>query len=135
MQQTPPSISVGPTYKSLLRQVILATANAMATNPDFVVYLRAQNLDSAQSVDVAEKPAIGGLFSAADSFGFYSSKGTDLHRWWNDQPGWQSQGNLLARLRHMFDNLQASTAAAKQQDALFMDPEVDNPSTRKPTTR
>ena len=27
----------------------------------------------------------------------------------------------------MFDNLEASAASAKQQDALLMDPEVDNP--------
>ena len=103
----------------------------MATNPDFVAYLRTQNFDSAQSVDVAEKLAIAELFSASEFLGFYSTKGTDLHRWWNDQAGWPSQGNILARLRHMFDNLAASAAIAKQQDALLMDPEVDNPIDKK----
>ena len=54
-----------------------------------------------------------------------------MYRWWNDQAGWQTQGNILARLRHMFNNLEASAASAKQQDALLMDPEVDNPIDKK----
>ena len=103
----------------------------MATNSDLVAYLRTQNFDSAQSVDVAKGLAISELFSTSDFICFYNTKGTDLHRWWNDQPGWQSQGNILARLRHMFDNLEASAAAAKQEDALLMDPEVNNPIDKK----
>ena len=103
----------------------------MATNPDVVAYLRTQIFDADQAQDVAEKLALSGLYSASDFLGFYNTKGTDLHRWWNGQAGWQSQGNILARLRHMFDNLEASAAAAKQQDALLMDPEVDNPIDKK----
>ena len=52
----------------------------MGTNPDFVAYLRTQNFDSAQSVDVAEKLAVAGLLSASDFLGFYKTKGSDLHR-------------------------------------------------------
>ena len=54
-----------------------------------------------------------------------------MYRWWADQPDWRTKGNILARLMHMFDNLEASAAAAKQQDALLMDPEVDKPIDKK----
>ena len=59
----------------------------MATNADFVAYFRTHNFDSAQAHDVADKLVLSGLYSASDFLGFYSTKGTDLHRWWNDQPG------------------------------------------------
>ena len=83
----------------------------VTVDPEFVAYMRTQNFTAEQATDVAE--------------------GTDMYRWWNDQAGWQTQGNILARLRHMFDNLEASAASAKQQDALLMDPEVDNPIDKK----
>ena len=106
----------------------------MATNPDFVAYLRTQNFDADQAQDVAEKLALSGLYSASDFLSFYSTRGTDLHHWWNDQAGWQSQGNILARLRHMFDNLEASAAAAKQHDACSWTQRSTTPSTNRPTT-
>ena len=103
----------------------------MATNPDFMAYLRTHNFDADQAQDVAGHLALSSLYSAPDFLGFYSTQGTDMHRWWNAQAGWQSQGNILARLRYIFDNLEASAASAKQQDALLMDPEVDNPIDKK----
>ena len=76
------------------------------------------------------KNVIGRFTFSIGSPGFHSTK-TDMYRWWADQPDWRTKGNILARLRHMFDNLEASAAAAKQQDALLMDPEVDNPIDKK----
>ena len=104
----------------------------MATvDPEFVAYMRTQHFTAEQATDVAEKLSLAGLHSASDFLGFYSTKGTDMYRWWNDQAGWQTQGNILARLRHMFDNLDSIAASAKQQDALLMDPELDNPIGKK----
>ena len=81
----------------------------MATaDQEFVAYMRTQNFTADQAIDVAEKLSLSGLHSASDFLCFYSTRGTDMYRWWNDQAGWQSQGNILARLRHMFDNLEAS---------------------------
>ena len=113
-------------YANHLREMATATAD-----PEIVAYMRTQNFTAEQATDVAEKLSLSGLHSASDVLGFYSTKGTDMYRWWNDQAGWQTQGNILARLRHMFDNLEASAASAKQQDALLMDPEVDNPIDKK----
>ena len=104
----------------------------MATaDPEFVAYMRTQNFTAEQATDVAGKLSLAGLHSASGFLGFYNTKGTDMYCWWNDQAGWQTQGNILARLRHMFDNLEASAASAKQQDALLMDPEADNPIDKK----
>ena len=104
----------------------------MATaDPEFVAYMRTQNFTADDATDVAEKLSIAGLYSASDVLAFYSTKGTDMYRWWADQADWRTKGNILARLRHMFENLEASASAAKQQDALLLDPEVDNPIDKK----
>ena len=104
----------------------------MATvDPEFVAYMRTQNFTLEDATDVAEKVAAAGLLSASDFLGFYSTKGTDMYRFWADQHDWQGKGGILARLRHMFDNLEASAESAKQQDALLMDPEIDNPIDKK----
>ena len=106
----------------------MATATA---DPEFLAYMRTQNFTAEQATDVAKKLSLSGLHSASDFLGFYSTKGTDMYRWWNDRAGWQTQGNIRGSLRHMFDNLEASAASAKQQDALLMHPEVDNPIDKK----
>ena len=85
----------------------------VTADPEVVAYMRTQNFTADQAMDVAEKLSLSGLHSASDFLGFYSTKGTDMSRWWNDQEGWQTQGNILARLRHMFDNLGVSVASAK----------------------
>ena len=72
--------------------------------------MRTQTFTAAQATDVAEKLSLAGLHSASVFLGFYTTKGTDMYRWWNNQAGWQTQGNILARLQHMFDNLEASAA-------------------------
>ena len=54
----------------------------MATvDPEFVAYMRTQNLTAEQATDVAEKLSLAGLHSASDFLGFYSTKGTDMYRW------------------------------------------------------
>ena len=115
-----------PKFATAIARIKMATAD-----PEFVAYTRTLNFTAEQAVDVAEKFSLSGLHSPSDFLGFCSTRGTDMYRWWNDQAGWQSQGNILARLQHMFDNLEASAASAKQQDALLMDPEVDNPIDKK----
>ena len=115
------------TLFSLPSKMATAITEIMATaDPEFVAYMRTQNFTVDDATDVAEKLSVAGLHSALDFLGFCNTKGTDMYLWWADQPDWRTKGNILARLRHMFDNLEASAAAAKQQDALLMDPEVDN---------
>ena len=72
----------------------IARAKLATADPEFVAYLRTQNFTAEQAVDVAEKLSLSGLHSASDFLGFYSTKGPDMYRWWNDQAGLQSQGNI-----------------------------------------
>ena len=129
---TPPLAPSFARLKELLRQFPLMAS----ADPEFVAYMRTQNFTLEDATDVAEKLSVAGLHSASDFLGFYNTKGTDMYRFWADQTDWQGKGGILARLRHMFDNLEASAASAKQQDALLMDPEKKSiiPSTRRHMT-
>ena len=59
----------------------------MATaDPEFVAYMRTQNFTADDATDVAEKLSVAGLYSASDFLVFYTTKGTDMYRWWPQNP-------------------------------------------------